>query len=114
MAKKRPAQVVTPGDKPKAQTDNTVQNRPEAANSITAQTVLAEQSETTEAAVQVIARPEQAAARPVVRIAFPEWPTSRRGPQSTPPPPGTHSMNPLRPEQLAEIGYNQETGEPSA
>jgi hypothetical protein len=44
---------------------------------------------------------------------FPEWPTSKRGPMSTPPPPGMRSINPIRPEQVAEVGYNQETGEPS-
>jgi hypothetical protein len=44
---------------------------------------------------------------------FPEWPTSKRGPMSTPPPPGMRSINPMRAEQVAEVGYNQETGEPS-
>jgi hypothetical protein len=43
---------------------------------------------------------------------YPEWPTSQRGPMSTPPPPGTRPINPMRSEQVAEVGYNQETGEP--
>lgn len=44
---------------------------------------------------------------------YPNWPTSRPGPQVKQPPPGMRSINSLRPEQMAEIGYNQETGEPS-
>lgn len=43
---------------------------------------------------------------------WPTWPTSKPGPQSTPPPPGMRPFNRYRPEQLVEIGYNQETGEP--
>lgn len=44
---------------------------------------------------------------------FPGWPTSKPGPRKTMPPPGTRPINALRPEQVAEVGYNQETGEPS-
>jgi hypothetical protein len=44
---------------------------------------------------------------------YPSWPTSKPGPQSTQPTPGTRSINSFRPEQAAEIGYNQETAEPS-
>ena len=44
---------------------------------------------------------------------FPEWPTSKRGPMTTPNPPGTRPINAMRSEQVAEVGYNQETGEPS-
>ncbi len=40
------------------------------------------------------------------------WPTSKPGPMVTPPPPGTKPM-PLRTEQVAEIGYDQERGVPS-
>ena len=40
------------------------------------------------------------------------WPTSKPGPMVTPPPPGTKPM-PLRTEQVAEIGYDQERGMPS-
>ena len=43
---------------------------------------------------------------------YPNWPTSRPGPQATPPPPGMKATNPVRPEQVAEIGYNQEEGIP--
>ncbi len=43
---------------------------------------------------------------------YPTWPTSKRGPQSTPPPPGMRPINAIRREQMAEIGYHQETGEP--
>src|SRR5450755_1328047 len=43
---------------------------------------------------------------------FPEWPTSKRGPMTTPNPPGTRPINAMRSEQVAEVGYNQETGEP--
>lgn len=43
---------------------------------------------------------------------YPMWPTSKPGPQSTPPPPGMRTINTLRPEQMVEVGYNQETGTP--
>jgi hypothetical protein len=45
-------------------------------------------------------------------IRFPNWPTSKPGPRVTPPPPGMRTINALRPEQMVEVGYNQETGEP--
>lgn len=44
---------------------------------------------------------------------YPQWPTSRRGPTSTTPPPGQHPINAIRAEQVVEVGYNQVTGEPS-
>src|SRR3954447_22847134 len=44
---------------------------------------------------------------------YPSWPSSKPGPQSTPPLAGMRPINTFRPEQVAEIGYNQETGEPS-
>ena len=43
---------------------------------------------------------------------YPEWPTSKPGPHSTLPPPGMSPINVMRPEQVKELGYNQETGEP--
>jgi hypothetical protein len=43
---------------------------------------------------------------------YPNWPTSKPGPHSTLPPPGMRSMNAMRSEQVKELGYNQETGEP--
>ena len=42
---------------------------------------------------------------------LPNWPTSRPGPQVTEPPPGQKRVA-TRTEQVAEVGYNQETGEP--
>jgi len=42
---------------------------------------------------------------------LPNWPTSRPGPQVTEPPPGQKRVATRR-EQVAEVGYNQETGEP--
>jgi hypothetical protein len=39
------------------------------------------------------------------------WPTSRPGPYAKEPPPGQKPM-PGRTEQVVEVGYNQETGEP--
>lgn len=47
-----------------------------------------------------------------VKVQWPSWPVSKPGPRKTPPPPGMRPINALRPEQVAEIGYNQETGEP--
>jgi hypothetical protein len=48
-----------------------------------------------------------------VQPRYPTWPTSQRGPMTTPPPPGQRPINAQRSEQVAEVGYNQETGEPS-
>jgi len=44
---------------------------------------------------------------------YPQWPTSKRGPTVTPPPPGQRSINAIRAEQMVEVGYNQATGEPA-
>lgn len=44
---------------------------------------------------------------------YPSWPTSVPGPWETPPPEGMRPVaNPTRREQVLEIAYNQETGEP--
>ena len=43
---------------------------------------------------------------------YPSWPHSKPGPRSTPPPPGMRSTHQFRTEQVTEVGYNQETGEP--
>lgn len=60
---------------------------------------------------QPVVQPESTeVATPAV---FPEWPTSKRGPQTTPPPPGMHP-DARRPEQLIEVNYDQETGEPGS
>jgi hypothetical protein len=40
------------------------------------------------------------------------WPTSKPGPYAVPPPPGQIPM-PTRTDQMVEIEYNQETGEPA-
>ncbi|HVB72573.1 MAG TPA: hypothetical protein VNE38_03360 [Ktedonobacteraceae bacterium] len=40
---------------------------------------------------------------------LPHWPTSKRGPLVTEPPPGTRRMR-LRSEQVVEINYDQERG----
>lgn len=37
------------------------------------------------------------------------WPSSKPGPEATPPPPG-EKPSPTRREQMIEVGYNQETG----
>jgi hypothetical protein len=48
-----------------------------------------------------------------IETRYPSWPTSKPGPLSTSPLAGMRPINVFRPEQVAEIGYNQETGEPS-
>jgi hypothetical protein len=48
-----------------------------------------------------------------MRPRYPAWPTSKPGPRVTPLLPGMRAINAFRPEQGAEIAYNQETGEPS-
>lgn len=45
---------------------------------------------------------------------YPNWPTSKPGPLATQPLPGQRPINAIRSEQVAEIGYNQVTGEPSS
>ncbi len=40
------------------------------------------------------------------------WPSSKPGPEITPPPPGV-KPSPTRKEQMVEVGYNQETGNPA-
>jgi len=42
----------------------------------------------------------------------PPWPTSKRGPMVTEPPPGQKRV-PLRTEQVIEIDYDQELGMPA-
>lgn len=44
---------------------------------------------------------------------YPTWPTSRPGPSSKQPSAKMRSINAFRPEQFAEIGYDQATGEPA-
>ena len=100
MAKKRPPQIVPAGVQPTSQ-----------ANTVSEQATSGEDSARSEQDLAV--ETSQALNSPTLRPSYPAWPTSKRGPQSTPPPPGMRSMNSLRPEQLAEIAYNQETGEPS-
>jgi hypothetical protein len=43
---------------------------------------------------------------------LPPWPTSKRGPMVTEPPPGQKRV-PLRTEQVVEIDYDQEHGVPA-
>ena len=55
---------------------------------------------------------DQRAVQQGVQPHYPTWPTSVPGPWSTPVPPGMKPINALRREQVAEIAYNQEAGEP--
>jgi hypothetical protein len=50
---------------------------------------------------------------PGLQPSWESWPTSKPGPRSTPPIPGTLPINAFRPEQCKEIGYNQQLGEPA-
>jgi len=43
---------------------------------------------------------------------LPHWPTSKRGPMVTEPPPGQKRVH-LRTEQVVEIDYDQELGVPA-
>jgi hypothetical protein len=59
------------------------------------------------------ARLETTSTRTISRIPpLPPWPTSKRGPMVTEPPPGQKRM-PLRTEQVVEIDYDQERGVPA-
>lgn len=70
-----------------------------------------EETPETEQALIIEEVPEQRAVS--TSIAWPVWPVSKPGPRATPPPPGMRPINGMRPEQLAEVGYNQETGQPA-
>jgi hypothetical protein len=65
---------------------------------------------------ETVVAPEQQESTPTVSSGptWPVWPTSQPGPRSTPPPPAMHPFNVFRPEQVSEVGYNQETGEPGS
>ena len=77
----------------------------------TVQTVAQQSAEReTETALQTAPTPD--AVQPAMKPRFPEWPTSKPGPRTTLPAPGTVATHPFRPEQYTEVGYNQETGEP--
>jgi hypothetical protein len=70
------------------------------------------QQSTAQASTQPVPKQAQTEVQKVTPH-YPTWPTSKPGPQSTPPPPGMRPINAIRREQVAEVGYNQETGEPS-
>jgi hypothetical protein len=56
---------------------------------------------------------EQETTRHIPKIPpLPPWPTSKRGPMVTEPPPGQKRV-PLRTEQVIEIDYDQERGVPT-
>jgi len=68
----------------------------------------------TQEAPQTALQPQQGAtdqAVEITQIRWPEWPTSKPGPRSTPPPTGTKAINRIRREQVTPVAYNQETGE---
>lgn len=56
-------------------------------------------------------QPEKVQQRPKI-LSLPPWPTSKRGPMVTEPPPGQKRV-PLRTEQVLEIDYDQEHGVPA-
>jgi hypothetical protein len=55
---------------------------------------------------------DQATTKTTSLSKLPKWPTSKPGPKVTEPPPGQKRVA-TRTEQVAEVGYNQETGEPA-
>jgi len=68
---------------------------------------------TTQVPGQELHKPgENQAVQEQVQPNYPAWPTSKPGPRTTPSPIGMKPINAIRREQVAEIGYNQETGEP--
>ncbi len=44
-------------------------------------------------------------------VRWPEWPTSKPGPRTTPPPAGMKAISRIRREQVTPYIYDQETGE---
>lgn len=57
------------------------------------------------------AQPEKAQQKPKI-LSLPPWPTSKRGPMVTEPPPGQKRVH-LRKEQVVEMNYDQEHGVPT-
>ncbi|GER87714.1 hypothetical protein KDW_18760 [Dictyobacter vulcani] len=95
--------------KAKNKARQTTAKAPEAGVQPAPQTV----EETPRATSVAVAAPQE---RPVVAAVpqnWPSWPTSKPGPTSMPAPAGMRPFNRVRREQVTEIGYNQETGEPS-
>jgi hypothetical protein len=66
---------------------------------------------TAQAPAEVGAPKAETAIQPGSAFSFPSWPSSKPGPRATPAPYGSKSINRRRSEQVAETGYNQETGE---
>lgn len=56
-------------------------------------------------------QPEKAQQKTKI-LSLPPWPTSKRGPMVTEPPPGQKRV-PLRTDQVIEIDYDQEHGVPA-
>jgi hypothetical protein len=52
---------------------------------------------------QYVVSSEQKVVQKRIEPRYPNWPTSKRGPLSTPPLAGMHSINPFRPEQVTQI-----------
>ena len=75
----------------------------------TAQQSAKQEAQTT---LQHVPTPESTEVGPASKTQYPNWPSSKRGPRVTPPPPGMLPTHIFRPEQMTEIAYNQETGEP--
>lgn len=65
-----------------------------------------------EKALQAQISDPQRAVQPAIIPRFPIWPTSQPGPLAKQPPPGQKPVNAIRSEQVAEITYDQSTGEP--
>lgn len=57
---------------------------------------------------------QEKAIQPIAKLPpLPSWPTSKPGPEATPPQPGERPL-PTRTDQMIEVAYNMETGVSSA
>ena len=70
-----------------------------------------EQGAQAQASTEVGAPTAETVVQPETAFSFPSWPTSKPGPRATPAPYGSKAINRRRSEQVAELAYNQETGE---
>jgi hypothetical protein len=95
-----------------AQTTNSVVTKDADTASIPDETASTTNTQQEQAAVQQNTANDQKVAWSGLQPTWPTWPTSKPGPRSKPPMPGTRSINKLRSEQFMEVGYNQQTGEP--
>ncbi|TMC17333.1 MAG: hypothetical protein E6J34_18845 [Chloroflexi bacterium] len=80
------------------------------AQKATKQALKSENKTTQQQALQENAPPASQTVQNSGGYHFPQWPHSKPGPRSTPPPQGSKPINVIRREQVAELDSGQATG----